>query len=134
MADRFVWHTGLTGEFLYNDSDVYAGTTIGAKAFWTDGDGRMEGRVQFTNDPSAPTPEGNDAWIYAADVVAGNCCMHFKSEMGDVVKLFGAVAIADAVTNHTIASYADAKAALDALGVVINSILALLRANGLLKV
>ena len=132
MADRYIWHTGLMGEFLYSDSDVYD-DGVSAKAFMTDGDGMMEGRVLFTNAATAPSSYANGAWIYAADVVAGNCAMHFRSEAGDVIKLFSATAIADASTSHSVGSWSDVESALNALGTTINSILTLLRANGLLK-
>jgi hypothetical protein len=131
MADRFIWHTGLSGEFLYSDLDTYP-DMVTAKAFRTDGDGMMEGRVLFMNTASVPSPYLNGSWIYAADVVAGNAAMHFKSELGHIIKLFSAVAVADAVTAHTVASWSDSEDALDALGVKVNAILALLRANGLL--
>lgn len=131
MADRYIWHTGLSGEFLYSDTDVYP-DAVTAKAFRTDGDGMMEGRVLFMNSAAVPSPYANGAWIYAADVVAGNAAMHFKSEVGHIVKLFSAAILADVSTAHTVASWADVEAALNALGTRINDILAMQRANGLL--
>ena len=130
MADRYIWHTGLMGEFLYSDSDVYDDGYKGLQDRWH---GMMEGRVLFTNAATAPSSYANGAWIYAADVVAGNCAMHFRSEAGDVIKLFSATAIADASTSHSVGSWSDVESALNALGTTINSILTLLRANGLLK-
>jgi hypothetical protein len=73
---------------------------------------------------------------YAADITAGNSAPHFKTEAGDVVKLYAQSHIADAKADYTtgdLDSEAEVIAAVNATNAKINSILAALETSGQLK-
>lgn len=48
-----------------------------------------------------PTATGNSYYMYSADIVAGNAAPHFKTELGDVIRLFKGAALTTALTTIT---------------------------------
>lgn len=72
---------------------------------------------------AAPTVAANTFAMYATDQVAGNSAPHFKTEAGQIVKLFSAANVADPAGGVT--QDAEARTA-------INAIFDLLEANGLM--
>lgn len=79
----------------------------------------LAGGARFTNAVAAPTHAADCAYVYAADVAAGNCAVHCKTEGGKVIKLFQSAAIADGSdAATTMARLNDLLAHLRLMGIV----------------
>lgn len=86
----------------------------------------------FIANGTAPTTTGTDAFgIYAADIVAGNAAPHFRTESGDVIKLYKETTAIAAVTYASVGG--SAVSSNDTFGgYSIGQIVAALKAQGLL--
>lgn len=83
---------------------------------------------------TAPTTDiANQYQLYSADIVAGNAAPHFRTEVGDIIKLFKAAALTAVDATAINATYdATEEAVLNNVRTRLNEIEALLQANGLL--
>jgi hypothetical protein len=83
-----------------------------------------------------PSTSPTDAFqLYSADITAGNAAPHFRTEAGDIVKLYKQVLAADLKENYTtgeLDSEAEVIAAVNATNAKINDLIGALINTGLL--
>lgn len=121
-----------TGDFAINTNQLYVDTSVANIGIGTSAFGAsMVGGVAVKNG-TAPTGNVTDVFqFYAADQTAGNAAPHFRTETGDVVKLYKTGTYTP--TNVTPDRSFDANStSLDELADVVGSLIADLQLTGLL--
>ena len=74
--------TGNKGIYIYNSGNFYIGNASGIQA------GSGQGNILFANNTGPTTNVVDHHYYYSADIVAGNAAPHFRTENGDIVKLY----------------------------------------------
>ena len=93
--------------------------------------GTASGAIWMTNGTAPAANTTNRHWYYSADITAGNAAPHFRTENGDVIKIYRettAVAAAAFVANTSL--IADDSATFG--GYTMGQVVAALKAQGLL--
>jgi len=84
----------------------------------------LAGGLVLVNGTAPTTNVENGAAIYAYDIAAGHSAVHIRNENSTFIKLYQQAHITDANVAHGVASWADVDGALDALGTIINTLIA----------
>lgn len=115
------WTAGVQRVLIHNNIGLFT-NTIGAS---------MVGGITYKNG-TAPTGNVTDCHqYYSNDVVAGNAAPHYRTETGDIIKLFKSAAYTP--TNVTTDRSYDANATtLDEIADVLGTLIADLQATGLI--
>ena len=117
--------TGNKGIYIYNSGNFYIGNATGIQA------GSGQGNILFANNTGPTTNVVDHHYYYSADIVAGNAAPHFRTENGNVIKIYRettAIAAAAFVANTSLIANDSATYG----GYTMGKVVAALKAQGLL--
>jgi hypothetical protein len=117
--------TSNKGIYIYNSGNFYIGNAGGIQA------GSGQGNILFANNTAPSTNVVDHHYYYSADIVAGNAAPHFRTENGNVIKIYRettAVAAAAFVANTSLIANDSATYG----GYTMGQVVAALKEQGLL--